>query len=114
MRTSLAAGLAAVPVLLVALIGTGFLLIDVHTMATDSLEPEIHRGDVVIVLQRRLIEVEIQPDDIVSFRRDGKTMLRKVVRLEDGTIWINDDGRDQALKSSDVKGKVVYSTPVDR
>lgn len=84
-----------------------------HPMTTDSLEPDVHRGDRVLVLKNRFFDVKISPGDVVSFRREGRLFLRKVARADDENVWVIERSAENAtsetlIPRSDVTGKMIY------
>ncbi len=62
-----------------------------YRMKNDHLAPEVNRGDYVIVLKSRYAILDIKPGDVVAVRPHGRTLLRRVARVEDECIWVVDD-----------------------
>jgi len=88
-----------------------------YRMASDKLSPEINRGERVLVLKCRYIDVDIQPGDVIAFKRDGHTLLRRVVRTDGDSFWIVE--KSAGAKDSEVEvqrgeliGKVVHSLKI--
>ena len=93
----------------IVLAGLGlFLSVGVYSMSTDALEPDVRRGDYVVVLKGRFSNLDLEPGDIVSFRRDGKTLLRKVARGEDDSVWVLDGSSERQLPRRDITGKAIH------
>lgn len=92
--------LLSVPVTALAFIGT-------YVMADDKLEPRIHRGDRIVVLRSGLVDLKIAPGDVIVFRRDGKTHIRRVVRTTGDEVWVADDRQETAVARSQIEGKMI-------
>ena len=107
-RVKWAAGTAAA-VLVLLLPATVFAFVGVYAMSSSVLEPDVQRGDRVLVLKSRFLELDIQSGDIVSFRRDGKTYLRKVARLDDENVWVIDDSSERRISRNNVTGKKIHT-----
>ena len=90
-----------------------------YHMTTDALLPEINRGDRVIVLENRYIDVDIQPGDMVAFKRDDHTMLRKVSRMDNDNVWIIEktsetETSELPIPRNKLTGKIVYSLRIGK
>jgi len=88
-----------------------------YRMVSDELSPEIDRGERVLVLKCRYIDVDIQLGDVIAFKRDGHTLLRRVVQTEGDSFWIVEKsagGEDSEIEvqRGEVIGKVVYSLKI--
>lgn len=88
-----------------------------YRMASDELSPEIDRGERVLVLKCRYIDVDIQPGDVIAFKQDSHTLLRRVVRTDGDSFWIVDKsagGEDSEVEvqQGEVIGKVVHSLKI--
>ena len=89
------------------------LLFRTLRMTSDAMAPEINRGDHVIVLRGRWVSLDIQPGDVIAFRRHDHAWLRKVARVGAGSIWIverSPEGRpfQTEIPRNQIIGKVVH------
>ena len=87
--------------------------LSLHPMTTDRLAPDVNRGDRVLVIKTRYINVDIQPGDIVAFRRDGRLFLRKVARTDAESVWILETSADKGISPTpisrnEITGKMIY------
>ena len=112
--TWVAAGGAAGLAILLALALFAMLgLTGRYRMTTDHLAPQVNRGDHVLVLKSRYVDLDIQRGDVVAFRRDGHTLLRKVARVDDECIWVVDapsgtSAAETRLPRREVIGKMIW------
>jgi membrane protease YdiL (CAAX protease family) len=86
-------------------------LIGVHPMASDALAPDVVKGDRVVVLKTRLIDVEVVPGDVVAFRRDGRLYLRKVIRTDAENVWVAEASGEQPIPRGEITGKMIRRIP---
>ncbi len=97
-----AVGLAAAAVALVV------ALVDVYTMSSDALEPQVRRGDRLVTLDRS-VAGELVTGDIVALDEDGETLLRRIRRIEGDRVWIDDAGVERELAGEQITGKVIHT-----
>jgi membrane protease YdiL (CAAX protease family) len=84
-----------------------------YTMTTDQLAPEIKRGDRVVVLKRPLFDGNVTSGDVVAFKRNRVTHLRKVCCVDGDKIWLvekrsDDEPYETLISRNAVIGKMVY------
>ncbi len=105
-----------VAVILVVLFpATGlFAFVKTYKMTSSQLEPDIHQGDRVVVLKSGIIDVDINPGDIIAFRREGKTYLRKILRLEEADVWVLDGADEWLVPGVDITGRVIHVVNMER
>ncbi len=99
--------------LVVAAVGALFSLVDIYTMQSDMLAPEIQRGDRVIVLDRRWLDLDLEAGDIISFGRDGKTLLRRTARIEGDRVWVLEGSLEEEIAREEITGKVLHTIKAD-
>ncbi len=99
--------------LVVAAIGALFSLVDIYTMQSDTLAPEIQRGDRVVVLNRRWLDLDLEAGDIISFGRDGKTLLRRTARIEGDRVWVLEGALEEEIAREEITGKVLHTIKAD-
>ncbi len=99
--------------LVVAAVGAVFSLVDIHTMQSDTLAPEIQRGDRVVVLNRRWLDLDLEAGDIISFGRDGKTLLRRTARIEGDRVWVLEGSLEEEIAREEITGKVLHTIKAD-
>lgn len=109
-----AAGTAALVILVLV---AARALLGFYHMRSDHLAPEVKRGDRVVVLNSRYIDVDIDAGDIVAFKREGSTFLRKVVRTDTQSIWVSEkspqgQASETPIPRRAVVGKMIYKLPV--
>lgn len=92
----------------IAAIGLFFALVTFHTMPSDELEPEVQRGDLLVILNRGILDLDLQAGDIITFQRDGETVLRRASRIEEGKVWIREGSSEVEMDRARVTGKVVH------
>ncbi len=85
-----------------------------YRMRSDRLAPEINPGDWVIVVKTRWIDVDIQPGDVVAFKSNGTTFLRKVARVDNDDVWVVEDSSEAEasqtpIARSDIIAKVLHT-----
>lgn len=95
-------------VLMLLLPATAFAFVGAYTVSTDHLLPDLERGDRVVVLKGQLLALTIDPGDIVAFRRDGRTYLRKVTRVDNSDVWISDESSERKISRLDITAKVIH------
>ena len=88
---------------------TFFAFFKVYSMSNDALKPDIERGERVVVLKARFIELTIDTGDIVAFQRDGRTYLRKVMRVDKDNVWVSDKSSERQIPRRNIIGKVIHT-----
>ena len=109
--------LSAVSVIL--LLAGAVFCFGANSVATDQLAPELARGDLVVVLKNRLGATSIKPGDVITFRQDRRTFIRRVARVSEKVVWISEQTRDEqpvekAVPLQTVIDKVICSVPINR
>ena len=99
--------------LVVAAVGAVFWFVDIYTMQTDTLAPEIQRGDWVVVLNRRWLDLDLEAGDIISFDRDGETFLRRTARIEGDRVWVLEGSLEEEIAREQITGKVHHIIKAD-
>lgn len=89
------------------------MFIRTYRMTNDRLAPVINRGDHVIVLRKRYVDVEIRPGDVVAFRWRDHAWMRPVARVDEDGVWVfkwslQPGGSQLRVKRADIIGKAVY------
>jgi membrane protease YdiL (CAAX protease family) len=113
LKVVLIACAAALPVLLVAGVVGARAFVRGYRMTAASPSLGLNSGDVVIVLRNRWSGPSVKPGDVVAFRRDGRTLVRRVARVNDATVWVidgtSDDGSpaEAAVPRADLLGRMV-------
>jgi membrane protease YdiL (CAAX protease family) len=109
--TVLLGGLPAGVLLLAAFVAGIYAFLGAYSMTSDAMEPEIHKGDRVITLKTRFPGLKIGTGDTIVFLREGRPLIRKVVRRDAEQIWIKDGAREVAVPRTSVAGKVIIPSP---
>jgi len=84
------------------------------SVVSDSMEPVLHRGDLVFVVRPNDLKV----GDIVIYRKEGSqfTIIHRIIqKTENGYIIKGDNnpGPDTpAVKSYQINGKVLFAAPL--
>lgn len=109
---------AVIAILVMALIPTfaANRILEHESAANDEYSmSENDDGEYLLALKGRDTDLHIQPGDTVAFKRDGRTILRKVVRTDQNTIWIGEPSatgtRQIQIQRSKIIGKVVRKLP---
>ncbi len=103
----------ALLLLIVAVAGALFALVDMHTMTSDALAPEVRRGEQLVLLKSGgLLELDLQVGDIVSCQPAGETVLFRIARMEGDRVWLSDGVSVRELGRKDITGKVVHTFTV--
>lgn len=84
------------------------LMVDVFYMRTDALEPEVRRGDRLIVWPDRRGTLELRPGDIVSYSHEGSYFVRRIVEADSERVTVEDSGELRVIPRVAVVGKVIY------
>jgi len=84
-----------------------------YRMMTDDLAPEVSRGERVLVLKSRAPGFWLRPGDVVAFRKDGGTRLRRVMRVGADAVWVRQQSSpdtfiEEEVPREAVVGKMVY------
>lgn len=95
--------------IILAAVVAAFTLIELHTMPDDALSPQIQRGDQLVIFKSRMVELDLEAGDIVSYHRDGETVLQEIVRVGGDSIWVHDGDAERHLLREEIVGKVVHS-----
>ena len=80
--------------------------------------PDNDNGEYVLALRSRHADVDIQPGDVVAFNRGGRTLLRKVAKIDQNIVWVIEEPSGERTRQTQVPrgeiiGKVVLKlTPV--
>lgn len=78
----------------------------------DALAPEVKPGDQVILMKPNSPVFDVSPEQVVVFKRDGKTLARKVSRTEGSQVWVTDPtGGEIELNESEIVGSMVQVIP---
>ena len=80
---SAALAVAAVVILIASLI------FPVLMISGDSMGPGLNDGDIVLLVKTH----DLEPGDLVSFRWNGKTLLKRVIACQGDWVMIDADGR---------------------
>jgi len=83
----------------------------------DQPELNIHRGDLVLVAKTSLLPLRIDPGDRICLRENQRGVFHRVVRIEKGELWVDDqtsngETGERATARKSVIGKVVYVMPM--
>lgn len=84
------------------------------SVVSDSMEPVLHRGDLLFVVNEPALEV----GDIVIYRRadSGFTIVHRIIEIKENNIYIikgdNNPGPDPPVKREQILGKVVAGAPL--
>ncbi|MDH3492049.1 MAG: CPBP family intramembrane metalloprotease [Acidobacteriota bacterium] len=83
------------------------LSVDLRSVPDDALAPDVRRGDQLIIFKATFVELDLEEGDVIIYRRDGETVLRKIERLDAENAWIREDGSEKRLTRAEILGKVV-------
>jgi signal peptidase I len=113
---ALTAAAGLVVVLVAAVVLARLFVFEAYVAVTDDLAPQIQQDDTVLLLKNRWSGASIKPGDVVAFHRENKTLLRKVARADDTSVWViekTDDGADAETRvpRSDVVGRMLTIVP---
>lgn len=86
-------------------------------IATGSMEPLIHPGDIVLV--KRIDIKNLKLGDVIQYKKDNIYIFHRLIKIteDDGRMLYQTKGDNNSIpdpelvKSSDIKGKVVYIIP---
>ncbi len=91
----------------------GLLSLRFYVMTSDSVESNIHSGDLVIA---KNVDVEkIENNNIIIYKKDNEMFMKKVIRVnnEDGNVdlYIENDNvlSNGKLENTKIVGKVLYT-----
>ena len=79
-----------------------------YRMSSDRLAPQVQKGDAVIVLRSRWIKQDVEPGSIIACRRNDRTELRRVIRVEDSNVVIEVDDGESPVPRDSVLGKAIH------
>ena len=88
-----------------------------YRMTSDHLVPQVYPGDRVLVLRNNYFEISIQPGDIIAFRQDGHTALRRVTRVNTNSVWVTESDNNKVeseILRQNIVGKMVYHFSIGR
>lgn len=97
--------LAMLAVLLVVLFGVVF---GITPMANADMQPSICAGDLMLYYR---LEKDLNSDDVVVFKKDGKTYTGRIVAKGGDTVEITSDSELKVNGSIVVENEIYYSTP---
>lgn len=88
-----------------------------YIITSDSMEPEINKGDVIIV--SKIGEKEIKVNDTITFLEDGQNITHRVIEIieKDGNREFRTKGDNnkvediKAVMYEDINGKVILKIP---
>lgn len=103
--------------ILVSLVG-GIFNHKLISVASNSMQPALNKGDAVII-DKKIPEEEIKEDDIISFSYNGRNTIHRITRIEekDGIKIYHTKGDNNNAEDSNVityeyiNGKVVIKIP---
>lgn len=78
---------------------------------TGSMKDTLQIEDIIIV---KLVNDDINKNDIITFRQDGNLVTHRLVRMEDGMYFTKGDNNpteDKPIKKDDILGKVEVIIP---
>ena len=88
-----------------------------YIITSDSMAPEINKGDVVIT--RKIEEEEIKVNDTITFLEEGQNITHRVIEIKeiDGKKEFITKGDNNEIEDSksviyeNIKGKVIFKIP---
>ena len=88
-----------------------------YTITTNSMEPNIRLGDVVIVKNAK--QEDIQLGDVITFKRQNDTITHRIIDKEENGEQVkfvtkgdnNNIEDEERIKIEQIKGKVVLRVP---
>lgn len=94
-----------------------FYIYKAYIISTESMEPEIKKGDVIII--KKVDEEDLEVNDIVTFKLKEQVITHRIVRIEkseEGNQYItkgdNNNVEDrEILAFNDIEGKLVMKIP---
>ncbi len=84
--------------------------IGMATVQTGSMEPTLHKGDLLFVKGK----TELNVGDIVVYQSEGILVVHRIVDIEGNLITTKGDANnvsDEPFNSEHIKGKVVFKIP---
>ena len=84
------------------------MLVGLHSVNDDTLEPEFRSGDQLILFKGGFVELDLEVGDVISYERDGITILRKIARLDEDSVWIRDGNDEVLVPRKEITAKVVH------
>ena len=70
------------------------------------MKPEIDVGELLVVSRKK----EYKENDIITFKRDGKTITHRIIKIGEEIITKGDNNNveDSPIKNENIIGKVIY------
>lgn len=85
----------------ISLLGKSFYIV-----YSGSMKPEIDVGELLVVSRKK----EYKENDIITFKRDGKTITHRIIKIGEEIITKGDNNNveDSPIKNENIIGKVIY------
>lgn len=64
-----------------------------------SMEPKIEHGDIVLASNIFYLFKKPRINDIVSFRKKDKILLKRITRIDEGKYFLEGDNKNDSLDS---------------
>ncbi|HSG79359.1 MAG TPA: hypothetical protein VLD62_07265, partial [Acidimicrobiia bacterium] len=107
-------GIAGALAIILAILGTGVLGYRTVVIEDDTMVPAYERGDMAMIQDDPDV-TQLEPDDVIRFRRGGVAVLRRIVAVEeqpDGLVFTikadASDRLDPPVTADRVDGKVSF------
>ncbi|MBA7483820.1 hypothetical protein ES707_19337 [subsurface metagenome] len=100
-------GVIVIPFVLLIL--ARIFIVSTFTMRSDTLKPDVNNGDKIVVLNRGFYS-NIKTGDIIVFRQNGQTFLRRVKGIDGDEVIIEPPTRKviRRIPREDIRGKIIY------
>ncbi len=88
-KRALFAALNLLPVLAALALLISSFLFPVLRISGDSMEPGLKDGDIILLIRTR----ELDPGDLIGFRLDKQTLLKRVIARQGDWVMMDETGR---------------------
>lgn len=85
----------------------------VRRVAGRSMLPVLRPGTIVVAVPA---PGNVQPGQVVIFRHDGREKIKRIIRIEENSLWLEGDNPDEStdsrqfgiVKTRMVRGRVIF------
>ena len=85
-----------------------WIIFGLQPMANDDMKPRISAGDLMLYYR---LETRINSDDVVVFKKEGKTYTGRIVAKGGDTVEVTDDSTLKINNSTMIESDIYFSTP---